>query len=147
VLRRPVKRTRPGRYQLHLSKDERELLRSLPVQLNELLDRNDPSLERLFPPAYENEPELDAEYQRLMREDLVERRRVALDAMTATLDADSLSEEELTAWLGALNDFRLVLGTQLGVTEDEIPEETPEYGLYHYLTYLEDSVVTALAGW
>jgi hypothetical protein len=138
---------RSGRFQLRLSGDERDLLRSLPDQLKDLLEENDPSLRRLFPPAYENDPERDAEYQRLMREDLVERRRLALDTMARTVDAPDLSEEELTGWLGALNDFRLVLGTQLDVTEDDPLIDTPEHALYHYLTYLEDSVVSALADW
>jgi hypothetical protein len=142
-----VKRTRSGRYLLNLSDDERELLRSLPDQLRQLLEQDDPSLRRLFPPAYENNPEHDAEYQRLMREDLVERRRASLDTMTRTVDAPELTEEELTGWLGALNDFRLVLGTQLDVTEEDPLIDTPEHNLYHYLTYLEDSVVSALAGW
>jgi hypothetical protein len=142
-----VKRTRSGRYLLRLSEDERALLRTLPSQLDELLGADDPSLRRLFPPAYTDDPDRDAEYQRLMREDLVARHRGALETMTRTLDASDLTEDELTAWMGSLNDFRLVLGTRLGVTEDEIATGTPEHALYHYLTYLEESVVQALAGW
>jgi Domain of unknown function (DUF2017) len=148
VFRPPVRRVRSGRFQLRLSEGERELLRGLPEQLNDLLDKEDPALRRLFPPAYQDDPERDAEYQRLMREDLVERRRAALETMARTVDAPDLSEEELSGWLGALNDFRLVLGTQLDVTEDDDPGiDTPEHALYHYLTYLEDSVVSALADW
>jgi hypothetical protein len=142
-----VKRTRSGRYLLRLSADERALLRTLPAQLDELLGADDPSLRRLFPPAYADDPDRDAEYQRLMREDLVARHREALETMARTLDANDLTEDELTAWMGSLNDFRLVLGTRLGVTEDEIATGTPEHALYHYLTYLEESVVQALAGW
>jgi hypothetical protein len=142
-----VKRTRTGRYHLHLSADERAVLRALPGQLDELLDEDDPNLRRLFPPAYDDDPQRDAEYQRLMREDLVARHRAALETMTRTLDASDLTQEELTAWLGSINDFRLVLGTRLGVTEDETGTGTPEFALYHYLTYLEESVVQALAGW
>jgi hypothetical protein len=142
-----VKRTRSGRYHLRLSDNEREVLRTLPEQLRDLLEKDDPSLRRLFPPAYAADPEREAEYRRLMREDLVERRRAALDTMSRTVDASDLSEEELAEWLGALNDFRLVLGTQLDVTEDDPLIDTPEHALYYYLTYLEDSIVTALAGW
>ncbi len=64
-----------------------------------------------------------------------------------TVDATELTAEELTAWLGSLNDFRLVLGTTLGVTENDLQSEDPEHALYHYLSYLEESVVNALAGW
>ncbi len=147
MLRRPVKRTRSGRYQLRLSAGERAVLRTLPQQLEELLGQDDPSLRRLFPPAYEDDPERDAEYRRLMRDDLLVRHQAALSTMSRTIDAADLSEEELTAWLGSLNDFRLVLGTRLGVTEDEVATGTPDHALYHYLTFLEESMVQALAGW
>jgi hypothetical protein len=147
VFRQPIKRTRTGRFQIRLSDEDREMLRILHDQLDQLLDEDDASLRRLFPPAYNEDPEFDAEYQRLMREDLVDRRRAALATMVRTLDSSELSEEELTGWLGALNDFRLVLGTQLDVTEDDLFIDTPEHALYHYLGYLEESVVSALAGW
>jgi hypothetical protein len=147
VLRRPVKRTLSGRYRLRLSAGEREVLRTLPQQLSELLGEDSPNLRRLFPPAFEDDPKRNAEYHRLMREDLVERHRHALDTMARTVDSTELTEEELTAWLGSLNDFRLVLGTTLNVTEDDMLSEDPEHALYHYLSYLEESVVTALAGW
>jgi hypothetical protein len=147
LLHRPVKRTLSGRFRLRLSAGERDVLRALPEQLRDLLDEDNPSLRRLFPPAFEDDPERNAEYNRLMREDLVERHRHALDTMARTVDANELTEEELTAWLGSLNDFRLVLGTTLGVTEEDMTSEDPEYALYHYLSYLEESVVTALAGW
>jgi hypothetical protein len=147
VFRQPIKRTRTGRFQVRLSEEDREMLRILHDQLDQLLEEDDASLRRLFPPAYNQDPEFDAEYQRLMREDLVERRRTALETMLRTLDSPDLSEEELTGWLGALNDFRLVLGTQLDVTEDDAFIDTPEHALYHYLGYLEESVVSALAGW
>jgi len=147
MFRRSVKRTRDGRYVLHLSAFERDLLRSLPEQMNELLARDDPSLVRLFPPAYTDDPEKDAEFRRLMREDLVDRRRQGLAVFERTVDATELTEDELGAWLRAVNDVRLVLGTQLGVSEDADPPITPEYQVYHYLSVLAEQMVEALAGW
>ena len=147
MLRRPVRRLRSGRFQVHLSSDERELLRSLPGQLKVLLGTDDPSLRRLFPPAYRDDEEQEAEYKRLTREDLLERHTAALDVMTGTVDATELSEEQLSGWLSAINDLRLVLGTQLDVTEDDIGGETALHELYRYLSYLEEMVVEALAGW
>ena len=146
VLRRPVRRSRSGRYQLHLSSDERQLLRSLPEQLNAVLEEGDANVRRLFPPAYSDDPEREAEYQGLMRDDLVSRRRATHEIMARTIDANDLDAEELNAWLATLNDFRLVLGTQLDVREDDMGDDTPAYALYHYLTYLEEVVVEALAG-
>lgn len=146
MLRRPVKRVRSGRYQLRLTAPERDLLRSLPEQLKELLEEDDPALRRLFPPAYIDDPEGEAEYRRLMGEDLLAGRRAALDIMSATIDAEDLDEGQLNAWLSAINDLRLVLGTQLDVREDEVRLDTPVHELYHYLSYLEDGVVTELSG-
>jgi hypothetical protein len=147
MFRRPVRRVRSGRFQIHLSTDERELLRSLPGQLKELLGTDDPSLRRLFPPAYREDAEQEAEYQRLTREDLRERHTAALDVMSGTVDATELDEEQLTGWLSAINDLRLVLGTRLDVNEDDIAGDTPPHELYRYLSYLEEMVVEALAGW
>jgi hypothetical protein len=151
-LTRRVKRTRRGDFTVKLPDHERELLASLPAQLRELLDSDDPATERLFPPAYAADPERDEDYQRLMHDDLVAHRRTALDVMEATLDQERLSEEELSAWLSALNDLRLVLGTKLDVSEDMYEEgmppddpRAPAFALYGYLGWLQEQVVDALA--
>jgi len=145
MLRRSVKRLRSGRYQLRLSPDERDVLRTLPGQLRALVSGDDPSVRRLFPPAYLEDAAAEAEYRRLMREDLIERRRASLDIMAATIDATDLDEEQLTAWLAALNDLRLVFGTQLDVSEDELRLDTPAHALYYYLGYLQEEIVSALS--
>ena len=50
---RNIKRDRKrGGYTLNLPPEERELLRTLPGQFREVLQTGDPSLRRLFPPAY-----------------------------------------------------------------------------------------------
>jgi len=149
VFSRPVKRTRSGRFQLHLSAEERNVLRGLPAELKELLGSgtDEPSLKRLFPPAYPDDPALEAEYERLVRDDLIAARKAALDTMAATVDATELDETQMSGWLSAINDLRLVLGTQLDVSEDDPGGDTALDRLYHYLGYLEEMVVEALAGW
>jgi hypothetical protein len=149
---RRVRRTRKGDFQLRLPEQERDLLRSLPAQLKELLASDDPALERLFPPAYADDPDRNADYQRLMHDELLDHRRAAADVMEATIDADRLDEGQLVAWLSAINDLRLVLGTRLDVTEDMYGEEMPEddprapaFAVYSYLGWLEEQVVDALA--
>src|SRR5579864_994083 len=149
---RLVRRTRSGRYQLRLDDDERSLLRSLPSQLRQLLATDDPSLHRLFPTAYPDDPEREAEYRRLVREDLLERHRGALDVMAETIDAGELDEEQLVAWMKAVNQMRLVLGTRLDVTEDMYEEgidpsdpRAPAFALYSYLGLLQEHIVQALA--
>ncbi len=90
-----------------------------------MAETDDPSLRRLFPPAYIDDPEGEAEYRRLMGDDLLQGRQAALDTMAATVDATELDEGQITV-LSCLNDLRLVLGTQLDVSEDEAPP-TPRF--------------------
>ncbi len=63
-----------------------------------------------------------------------------------------LNVEEAESWLSALNDVRLALGTALDVTEDmpdDLPADdprAPHLGVYHWLTWMQESMVHALAG-
>ena len=156
-----VRRTRKGDFEIRIGSSERELLHSLVAQLRELLSAGsgggtaqtavDPSLTRLFPTAYPDDATLDADYQSLVRDDLLERRLAALDVVEETLDAERVSEEQLLAWMGAVNDLRLVLGTRLDVSEDmdEIDPadpDAPTLAVYGYLGWLLEHIVAALAG-
>lgn len=147
-----VQRTSAGDFRIRLSGAERALLRALPGQLRELLETDDPSLERLFPPAYAEDPEREAEYRSLVRGELLAGKREALRVIEETADADRLSEDQITAWLGALNDLRLVLGTRLEVTEElseaGVADDDPRassFAVYGYLGWLQEQVVDALA--
>jgi Domain of unknown function (DUF2017) len=149
-----IERTREGDFRLRLPPAERKLLRRLPAELRKLLAANpaDPDLRRLFPPAYEDDAD-EAEYRHLMRADLVEGRRQALRVLQETIDNDRLSLDEAEAWLTALNDLRLVLGTRLNVSEDTLlhgldPSEprARELALYAYLSGLQEELVAALGG-
>lgn len=153
-MKRRIKRARDGGFDVRLDQEERDLLRTLPAQLRELLeagDDDDPSLRRLFPPAYVSDEEHQDEYQRLMGPDLRDHHLQAIGIMEATVDRERLDEGELTAWLSALNDLRLVIGTRLDVSEDMDMEvepsdpRAPGLALYGYLSWLEEQVVTALA--
>jgi hypothetical protein len=150
--RRRVSRTKAGTYALRLPGPERELLADLVDQLRELLvvTTDDPSVRRLFPTAYHEDPERDREYQQLVRDELLERRLAALTTVEETAAADELDEDQLTAWLTALNDLRLVLGTRLDVSEDqedmaEDDPDAPVMAVYGYLSVLLGDVVDALA--
>ncbi|HEY7731051.1 MAG TPA: DUF2017 family protein [Gaiellaceae bacterium] len=152
VPRRRIERTRSGEIRLRLPARERELLRTLPGQLRALLAEEDPSLARLFPPAYLDDSEADAEYDRLVRDELVSGKLRALAIVEETAGAARLDEEQLAAWIGALNDLRLVLGTRLGVTEDMYtgfpnPRDprAQELALFGYLTWLQEQAVQVLA--
>ena len=143
---------RRGEIRLRLPTRERDVLRQLPGQLRDLLGTDDPDLRRLFPPAYGDDEAADAEYRRLTRGQLLEGRLRALRVVEETVDADRLDERQLEAWVGALNDLRLVLGTRLDVDEEVYASEiapddprAPELALYAYLSWLQEQAVAALA--
>ena len=147
-----VKRRGKGRYQVKLRPNERVLVADLVGQLREQLvaSTDEPSVRRLFPPAYPEDPERDAGYQVLTRDELLEHRLAALDTVEATLDGSELDDAGMTAWMSTLNSLRLVLGTRLDVDE-ELPQLdaadplAPAYAVYEYLGWLLSQVVDSLS--
>lgn len=149
---RRIRRNRRGEFELRFPPQEKDMLRSLPDQLLEVLDGEpgDPELRRLFPPAYRNDDEAEAEYRSLMGSELLEHHREALRVMSASIDLPRLDLEQMTAWLTGLNELRLVLGTRLDVTEDHVQPaagdpQAPAHALYGYLTWLQQQAVEVLA--
>ncbi len=157
---RRVKRIGVDRYRVTLPEVERELLRSLAPQLRDLLatgsSEGDPTLHRLFPTAYANDPERDAGYQALVRDELLEKRFASLDLLETTASradgSGELSGDELNAWMRSINDLRLVLGTRLDVSEDDDPAgidpddpDAQAWSIYHYLAMLQSFIIDALS--
>jgi hypothetical protein len=112
----------------------------------------DPVLRRLYPPAIPTDPAASAAFAKLVRGSLEDARRERIVAVEDTLDARALDDARAGAWLGVLNDLRLVLGTQLDVTEaSEVEEledddpEAPRKAVYAYLGWLEWQLVEVLA--
>jgi hypothetical protein len=150
--------TRSGAgFTLHLGAQERSVVAQLLTELKTM--QTDPdaaeALTRLFPVVHPNDPDQEAEYQRLMREELITSRAAAIDTVVAVLERPgrkvSLDAEEMNAFMQAVNSIRLVLGTVLEVSEDEdeVPDEvleSAEYGLYGYLSYVLDASVRLLSG-
>jgi uncharacterized protein DUF2017 len=151
--RRRFTRTSSGDYTVRLRPEERSLLTTLPDQLAALVAGGRTSATtRLFPPAYSSEPEMDAEYQRLMGDELIQRRQAAAELVRDTIERDRLSVDELQAWVGVCNDLRLVLGTVLDVSEDRdvldvdrASEDMPQRVLYLLLSEIVDEGVQALS--
>ena len=79
-------------------------------------------LARLFPDAYRDDEETAVEFRRYTEHSLREAKHANARMALATLDGPGtehrLTDEEVQAWLGSLNDLRLALGTKLDVTED-----------------------------
>jgi len=153
----PVERVRSG-FRFNFEEEERDLLHGLFEQLRALLlgSADDPALKRIFPAAYHQteHQELDAEYQRLMREELVASRLTGLATVEEALSTEPpLTEEQVMAFMQAVNGLRLVLGTVLDVSEDldldEVDDDDPhvgEYHLYNFLSWLLEWTVRALSG-
>lgn len=151
----PIERVRDG-FAFNIGEDERRLVARLLGELSQLLmgESGDPRLIRIFPPAYHlaDDAEADAEYQRLMREDLVASRLSGITTVTAALqEPGPVDEETMIAFVQAINGLRLVLGTMLDVVEDDDPdtidEDDPlvgEHHLYNFLSWLLDWAVRAL---
>ena len=151
MAKRTVRRSRDGTFQLKITDEERDLVASLATQLRELLTSEQPEgVERLFPPGYANDEEREKEYQLITHDELLGKRLASVDVLERTVTQTSLTQDELNAWMGAVNDLRLVLGTRLDVTEDmdEISLDDPRapaFAVYQYLTYLLSEIVQALA--
>jgi hypothetical protein len=118
----------------------------------------DPALARLFPDAYRDDEKASAEFRRYTESDLRagkrDRARCALDSLPReTGGRFDLDEKQALCWLGALNDLRLVLGARFGLTEDDQEPGAdlepgdpllPYVPAYHYLAYLQESLIEAL---
>jgi len=142
-----------GGVELRLSREERSLLAGVVAELRALLEGapGDPSLRRLFPPAYD-EAEDESAYRDLMGGELLEGRLAALELVAQTLERERLSADEADAWLRALNDLRLVLGTRLDVREDTFADElrrddprAPALAIYGYLSWMQEQLISALS--
>ncbi len=152
--RQPVVPNGDGTYSLNLREEERALIAAIVPDLRSLLadDPNDEMLTRLFPTARPDDAEAEAEYRDMVRDELVSKRLARLDIVAELAEATALDQEQLAAWMGAVNDIRLVLGTRLEVTEDDEFEETDEAdaesvarSAYWYLGWLLEHLVEASA--
>ena len=117
----------------------------------------DPVLARLLPDAYRDDPEAAGEFRRYTEQGLRSGKVAAAQTVLDTLPAGGghvrLGPEDAQAWLRALNDVRLAIGTVLGITEDyEAEMEAASWAdprsayleVYHWLGYVQDSLVRAL---
>lgn len=158
---RRIARTGDGRIAVRLAQRERQILGALAADVARAakgdLERepdgvDDPGLARLRPDAVKGDPEASAAFRELTSADLEDARQERFATLASTLQATSLDEAQAAAWMGAVNDLRLVLGTRLGVGEDtglELPDEDdPVAGdtiVFLWLGWVEEQLVEALA--
>jgi hypothetical protein len=117
----------------------------------------DPALARLLPDAYGDDREAAEEFRRYTEGDLRAAKRASAGTVLATLapltgrgGRLSLDREQADAWLGCLNDLRLVLGTRLDVTEDTDLDPAADdpraqaLHVYGWLGWLQESLLGCL---
>jgi hypothetical protein len=162
----PPVEARADGWHLNFEREELVLLIRLLGELKTLLTSEEnettkPLLHRLFPPAFLDDEDKEAEYQRLMREELVASRVAAVDNVTKILEPRrgkrgksdakpaALTENETMAFMQSVNAVRLVLGTMLDITDDESADvadmdDSPEHHLYSYLGWVLEWTVRSL---
>ena len=124
---------------------------------------DDPILSRLLPDFHrlddDNPSKEDLDSAAMLRSlhepDLLDRKvgvaAVVLETCPPHGGDLKLTLEQADAWLAALNDVRLALGTAIEVSEDmpdELPDEdprSPHLAVYHWLTWVQESLVQALS--
>ena len=124
------------------------------------IDRSDPAIQRLFPPAYANHDD-DAEYHRLTEVQLRQARDTEAHVVLGYLDGPggqalrvAIARDDAEAWLRTLNALRLTLAVRLEIDGEndairfgELPEDDPRFALYQiyeWLAYLLEVVLEQL---
>lgn len=151
--RRWIKANADGTLDVRLNDRERTTLRNLADELRELLDSpTDPSLRRLFPPGYSDDAVREAGFQMMMGDELRRRHLEAAEGLGESADAEQLDPAQAAAWLKAINSVRLVLGTRLGIEDDDYQTpisrsdpDLPIWALYEFLGMLLFDLVDALS--
>jgi len=142
---------RRGGTELRLDGRERELLLDIVDRLSAKLG----TVPRSSPRAYED-PELEAEYQRLARPDFESTRLADIDlvrgGLAAGRDRILLADDQTLAWIRALNHLRLVAGGLIGIdadgwesTVDEATLARPEYDMLIALGWVQEGLVSAMS--
>jgi hypothetical protein len=160
----PFARKRGGDVEVTLTSAEQALVHSVVSQMTQLMEAPEQVMhtERLFPPAYLDDADAQAEYARLMTADLLDGKRRAVSSMHDTIERGvekrdrwrvTLTADEAQDWLAVLNDARLTLGTRLDVQEktydrpiDPADEDAAVHEVFRYLGYLEEYLVDVLMG-
>ena len=176
----PFRSVRGGGVRAVLAASEAELLRSLVGQVMDLIEPEaaraqdldeleailqadaaetptDPVLARLLPDGYRDDPDAAGEFRKYtelsLRAAKHENAQIMLDSLPEAGGKLQLTQEQAQAWLKALNDVRLALGTKLGVTEDfeeqwdKLGHDDPRrtaFEVYAWLGAVQESLVRAL---
>lgn len=144
--------------EIELDEIEATILLDLVGRMCELLQEHtdgavpaDPVLARLLPPAHHDDRQLASEHRNLTEVSLRAEKRGAAEVMLAGLPVEGgvvcLDPDDVDPWLRAITDVRLMMGVELGITEDTEPplrvrsQRDVRLSVYYWVTYLQDRLV------
>lgn len=151
---------REGGAVISFEDDEASLLRQLIGEMRDLLEQpppQDPAIARLFPAAYEDPAEAAA-FSELVGSELDRSKKTDLEKVGRAFEAADehevlIARDEVEAWVRALTDMRLALGTRLDVTEEKMADEldpadpcAASMAVLHWLGWLQESLIDVLTG-
>jgi Domain of unknown function (DUF2017) len=147
-----------SRLRVQLDHDETALMAKLIDEMRSVLGSTttDEVRSRLFPDAYDDRKEADA-YKEMVGGELEKLKLEALSTVENGLgDGETdvaLEADEVDAWLRAVTDLRLAIGTRLGVThetmENELDPRAPDaagLAVLHWLGWMQESLLSELTG-
>lgn len=158
--------TAEPRYCTSVSEAQANALIDLITQCSTLIanpEPDDPAITRLFPAIYPEDPEVSEQLRQLTHDALQGDKEATAGRMLAVIPAAGgdirLTTSDAHMWLRGLTDIRLILGIRLGVADDtdlvaELDEAIADdpngptvhaITLYHYATFLQESLVCAVA--
>ncbi|MGC8481279.1 MAG: DUF2017 family protein [Acidimicrobiales bacterium] len=141
-----------GNVRVHLGGEEREFLANLLRDATVLVDEDERSMWRLFPPIYEDASlQAGAELSSELFQDRSGEIVKELDLCRDLLEHAELDREEADQLLRGLNRLRLVLAGILRIDVDgfELPQDSSEsakltYDLYNFLSWLMSALIDEL---
>lgn len=146
---------RGGEARLRFDRGEVEILDAVFDDFEQALDMlgaGDAVYDRLHPSAYE-EAEDAAEFRELVGDEADRARASRIGECRAELAACGddlrLADDAVQRWLVTLNDVRLAVGTRIGVSAEDDPDDPafqqdPNRLVYHWLTWLQDALLSAV---
>lgn len=138
-----------GEINVRLDENLRALLTKVSEELRELLlvDEGE-QLTRLYPPAHPDDDELQSEFKEMVHDQLLMQRLDGIDQLQQSVNDETISVELADTWMAIINQARLVLGTQLDVSEEDGPvaEDDPDLQakvVYQVLSHILEDLTTA----
>ncbi|MFE4471053.1 DUF2017 family protein [Leifsonia sp. NPDC056824] len=164
---RPFRADRHGGVRARFEAGEAEVLRRFAAAAAERAERAgsetrdgapaDPTLTRLLPDAYPDDPEASAEFRRFTAERLAESKaqnaRTVIDSLSGPAEGTvevRLDSAQAQAWLRALTDIRLALAADLGIEHDGDEgdihdlESATRRAVYDWLAAVQEFLILAL---